>query len=182
MDSSIDLSRESFKAEKEFVKLIAKVFGISKNGPRGAVVLYSFFTFKQVEFDSYENLNVFNFKVDGSPRLGRNAKPRRIDLAVEEAGKLLLKSRQSWNKVIILLAGGSPSQNAGSLERAKNTVSTAGAKVYVVAFGRNVNFKQLGLLTQQPQNVFTLSSHRELESYVRPVAHRVKTTQGEKYL
>lgn len=159
---------------------MAKTFGLSQSGPRGAVILYSFFTFKQVDFNSYNSLEAFNTKVDSSPRLGRNGRPRRIDLALKEAGKLLKQSQRVGPKVVILLAGGRQNQETGSLEEAKQSLRSAGAKIYVIAFGKNVDPRALGVVTQQSQDIFTVLSHQELVRYTRPVAHRVKITQGER--
>ena len=177
----MDLSRESYKTEKEFVKSTASAFGISTKGPRGAVILYSFFTFKQVDFNSYKSLDEFNVKVDSSPRLGRTVRPRRIDRALEEAARLLLQSGRSGPKVVILLTGGRQSQEPGvkSLDEAMSSVRSTGAKIYVVAFGGNTNNRELGTLTQHPQDVMTVSSFRDLLRHARPVAYRVKGTQGK---
>lgn len=82
MDTSGSISLSDYDREKQFVKDLARIFRVAKEGSRSAVTIYNDDPYKQIKFGDHLSSEEFSKAVDDIPYLhGRT----RIDKALKSA-------------------------------------------------------------------------------------------------
>lgn len=64
MDSSVEVSREDYKKEKDFVVSLAKYLRLSPSATRAALLTYGYTVTLVANYDSYNTLSLFKYAVE----------------------------------------------------------------------------------------------------------------------
>ena len=118
-----------------------------------------------VRFNSYNSLREFYTAMDSGVYQGG---ARRMDRALTAASEMLSSRNPESRKTIVLITGGSNSQEAGpgSLEKSVQSLTKLGAKIIIVAFGNRIDAKELLPLVQQQQDIHPVQDASYLTPYV----------------
>ena len=174
MDSSESL-RSHYSDEKDFIKQVAKGFGISQHGTRAGLVLFSNNAEVGVQLGHYGNTYEFQTAVDNLPLLG-GSKPR-IDKALKVAYDQVFspsyKSRPKTPKVLVLLTDSKQSRDADAIDLSLAALPfhEAGIKVIVVGVGESIKYGELRTVVKSLDNLFFARDFDQLksESFVKDV-------------
>lgn len=175
LDSSGSL-RNHYQNEKEILKTLATVSGISEYGPHIGVVLFSSRAFLSIALNEHLNLPSFKKAVDELPLIGTLTS---IDRALEVAKNQLLDPRYGRRidvpSVVILITDGSQSY----LPKSKDPVEVArrlrdkGTTIFAVGVGDEIDMRELMLITGSERLTFKMDSFREAMS--SELLRRIKT-------
>ena len=181
MDSSIDVTQEDYFRQKTFLKDMARYLNVSPGRSRAAVITYGSNANLLFKFGGYGTLPTFDKVVDMAPFVGGE---RRMDLALEDAGLLLVEAKPYKTKwVILLTAGPHPTTpNVTSLLEASKSVRELSDKVYVVAIGNKVNIRELRDVVADPKDIFPVLSFQSLKPQGKLIAFAVVKGCGNYYL
>ena len=167
VDSSGSLATEYHK-EKEFVKLMADTFQVSKSGTRAGVVLFSYYAKLSIKLADYYSTPDFKTAVAGLPLMKSIT---RIDKALTLAqNELFMESnggRKGVPKILILLTDGSqtPAQDAKDPSKLAKAVRDSGVKLLLVGIGAAVNKTELAKIAGDESNLYTVDTFDELISF-----------------
>ncbi|CAH3124545.1 unnamed protein product, partial [Pocillopora meandrina] len=118
------LAAQNYKKQKNFVKEVAKTFGLSPNGSRAAMVLYSNSASVKARFGQYTDPKEFDGAVDSLPY---ERGLTRIDKALElTASDIFAQSRSGVPKIAMLITDGTQTAaaDAKGLKRGFRTIET----------------------------------------------------------
>lgn len=169
VDSSVGVNALQFNKEKTFVKLLAKCLNVSPEKSRASVITFGATSTREIGFNSYENIQVFETLVDGISSVGGD---RRIDRAFTAAVEVFKDSQPSVPKLVVLLTTGRQPANAPSLSEAAVPLHSIGAMFYVVSIANDLDKKYFEVLVDHSSQVSQVSSFESL-NYVLP-----QVTQG----
>jgi hypothetical protein len=157
MDSSSPVVLQDFERQKQFVKSLARQFGISSSKSRGALVTYGNYANLNVRFDGYENLNEFDAAVDQASPVGGE---RRMGRALDMASRVLGEARPKAYKVAVLFTAGRQSRSVGTwfMNSASRSLRNLGAKTYVVAIGNQPDLRELRPLVDRDNDILSVLS------------------------
>lgn len=172
MDASSGMSRDDFRWQKEFIKLLAKHFNVNAKGPRAIVVSYSN-TARSITTSMDSD---FNTKIDSTEFAGL---PRRMDSAINYAASLLSQTRRKGVKIVLLLTGGPQARGATPLAKAIKPLRDLGALVYLMAIGSN-DAAELGAVPTRREDFFRVQEASDLPRLARPIAGHIYTSYSEK--
>ena len=172
VDSSTTVGQNDFKKETDFVKTMARLLNVKPNISRAAVISYGTNSTLVTRFTSYNSVDEFENSVDSAPY---ESGPRRMDIAIRNAGRVLGKARRSLPKVVILLTSGPETQDPDSenLQDAAEELRNFNAKVFVVAIGSSPDINELLPLVQKRDDVFQVPSFNVLEKQSRSMVKKI---------
>ena len=101
-----------------------------------------------------------------------------MDLALDDAGRLLSEAKRCIPRWVILLTAGSDPR-AKSLLEASKPVRDQSDKVYVVAIGNKPDPKELKDIVKDPKDIFSVGSFQSLKSQARVIATTVANRSGK---
>ena len=172
VDSSATVSQDNFTKETDFVKTMARLLNVKPEKSRAAVISYGTNSTLVTRFTSYNSVDEFENIVDSAPF---ESGPRRMDLAIRNAGRVLGEARRYLPKVVILLTSGPETQDPETedLYDAAEELRNFNAEVFVVAIGSNPDINELLPLVKKRDDVFQVSSFNILEKQSRSMAKKI---------
>ena len=125
----------------------------------------------------YRSNSEFIRRLNDAPSMGG---VRQIDRALDTAAALLLRSRSTLPKAVVLITAGDQSTAPGTIPigEASRPLRQLGAWVYVTAIGR-MDARELQKVTIRPTDMFFASSSPGRYGFVRPVGTYVANTSGK---
>ncbi|CAH3124523.1 unnamed protein product [Pocillopora meandrina] len=162
IDSSGSIGRTNYKKQKNFVKEVAKTFGLSPNGSRAAMVLYSNSASVKARFGQYTDPKEFDGAVDSLPY---ERGLTRIDKALElTASDIFAQSRSGVPKIAMLITDGTQTAaaDAKGLKEASEPLRQAGVRVLAVGVGKGVDREELRLVTESDEDVVVAADFEDL--------------------
>ena len=171
MDSSSEVTQSNYRDQKEAIKSMAHSMKVPSGRSRASVITYGNIPSLLVKFDSYQSFNSLENVIDRAPRIGGR---RRIDLALENAGRVLSEARSNVRRNVILFTSGRGDPSSRSLYEAAKRIFNENADLYIVAIGRNPYFEELTAFVKEPRNVLNVSSFTSLGRDAEKVTTSVK--------
>lgn len=171
LDSSSEVTQNNYRVQKEAVKSMAHSMKVPSGRSRASVITYGNIPSLVVKFDGYQSFNSLQNAIDRAPRIGGS---RRIDLALENAGRVLSEARSSVRRNVILFTSGRGDPSSRSLYEAAKRIFDENADLYIVAIGNNPYLKELTAVVKKPRNVFNVSSFSNLGRDAEKVTTSVK--------
>ncbi|XP_068690493.1 collagen alpha-3(VI) chain-like [Montipora foliosa] len=166
MDSSQPISFQAYRRQKTFIKSMVKHFNVSPGKSRVALVTYGSSASAEYLFGD----TMFDQFVDGARFVGG---VRRVDLAMQEAARLLSSTRQSVEKPVILLTGGN--QEGGlSPDVAARMVRTRGGRPFVIMISREPDEAEFLKVVETSNHLFRVPSFERMELYAASLAKRIR--------
>ena len=172
MDASLRVTQEVLNNEKAFVKSLAYNFNISPRGPRGSAVIYGQRPYTIASFTEPD----FNGKVDTASLLRL---PRRMDLALEHAARMLSTTENVGRKIVVLLAAGRQAPGGKDLGEAIKPLLNLGTQTFIVAIGEDPSRQELLPIVHRPQDIFQVPSSSSLLVRVESIARQIREKPGE---
>ena len=173
MDSSSLVNQEDFRTQKDFVKSIMKSFHVKRGQSRAAVITYGQDSEKVLRFDSYLSLEYIESVIDTATSIGGSP---RIDKALVDADDVLRDANQSIPRIVIMfttIRKGDDSQKK-SMDTAAETIHDSGARVYVIAVGRDADADSLKRVPDAPEDIFKIPTFKDLnDSMAETIYERV---------
>lgn len=104
-----------------------------------------------------------------------------MDLALDDAGRLLSEAKRCIPRWVILLTAGRhlSDPRVKSLLQASKPVRDQSDKVYVVAIGNKPDPKELKNIVKDPKDIFSVGSFQSLKSQARVIATTVANRSGK---
>ncbi|KAK2561274.1 Collagen alpha-6(VI) chain [Acropora cervicornis] len=167
IDSSGSISRRNYVKVKNFVKYVARAFGISPSESRAGIVLYSTDASIKAQFDQYTSNEDFVKAVDGLPH---RRQLTYIDRALRLAASQLFPSaRKDVPKIALLMTDGKQTDPRGvvNLREASAPLRKQGVRVLAFGVGKNVNVRELRLTVERDEDVISVSNFDDLVNKVR---------------
>lgn len=177
MDTSSGVDLNDYKIEKGFVQRIAMHLGVFHKKSRAALVAYGANTSVAFGFGGYSSNSEFLRRLNDAPSIGGE---RRVDRALDTAAVLLLGSRSTMPKAVILLMAGKQSGVVDSIpmKDAARPLHQLGVWVYIIAIGQT-DVSKLQEVTIRPTDIFFARSFSGLYGYIAPVARYIANTSGK---
>lgn len=178
MDSSSRVTEDDFMAQKDFVKSMMASFNVKRGQSRAALITYGTNSEEVLRFDSYLSVNYIESAVDTATSVGGTA---RIDKALVDASDVLRDANPSIPRIVVLLAatGKEEDPQKESIKAAAERIHGLGARVYVLAVGREPNVEILGHVADHPQDVFKISTFKDLRLNSDSITETIYTRVGE---
>lgn len=179
LDSSHSLEAQ-YQKEKNFLKKLAAVFGVSSNGSRVGVITFSYRAELSIKLNSFTDLSSFNKAVDKIPLMNFTT---RIDRALRLAQKDMFRfengGRVGVSKLIILLTDGSqtPGGDAEDPDMIADELRNAGIVILGVGIGSAVNETELNHITGGKSNTYTAATFDSLTN--NDFMHKIKNGSCE---
>ena len=169
LDSSANLKKDDFDAEKLFMMRLAASFGVSVNGSKASVIPYSDVANISIKFNDHQDIQSFWDTSDKIPLM--NSK-NRIDKALALADKDMFTmangAKPMVTNLLIILTTGTQSNDADAEDPvaiAEGMVKS-GVNIITVGIGSNVQEDRLGAISGDEANVFMAGSFADLEDPV----------------
>jgi hypothetical protein len=179
LDSSHSLEAQ-YQKEKNFLKKLAAVFGVSSNGSRVGVITFSYRAELSIKLNSFTDLSSFNKAVDKIPLMNFTT---RIDRALRLAQKDMFRfengGRVGVSKLIILLTDGSQTAggDAEDPDMIADELRNAGIVILGVGIGSAVNETELNHITGGKSNTYTAATFDSLTN--NDFMHKIKNGSCE---
>lgn len=155
MDSSFDVDQNTLDREKNFVKSMVRSLTLSPEKSRVAVIGFGNVPVEVVRFSSSQDVAAITSAVDNARKvIGR----RNIAKVLEFTASVLDKARSSVPRVVILLTAGSELYLTASSQALRDL----GTNRYVIAIGPNADEEELTPIIDEPRDMFTISTPKEL--------------------
>jgi len=167
IDSSGSISRRNYGKIKDFVKYLARSFGISPTGSRAAVVLYSNSASVKAHFGKYTTIEEFNDMVERLPHEGGFTY---IDKALElAASQLFPRARKDVPRIAMLLTDGEQTDPNGTVNLRVASAPLRRQRVRLIAFGvgKRINVRELRLAVERDEDVVRVMKFDDLKDKVR---------------
>lgn len=171
MDSSSEVTQSNYRDQKEAVKSMAHFLKVSSGRSRASVITYGNIPSLVVKFDGYQSFNSLENAIDRAPRIGGR---RRMDLALEDAGRVLSEARSSVRRNVILFTSGRGDPSSRDLYEAAKRIFDENTDLFIVAVGRTPYFKELTAVVKKPGDVFNVSSFTNLRRDSEKITGSVK--------
>jgi len=181
MDASSRVTGDDLRAQKDFVTSMMASFNVKRGQSRAALITYGQNSEKVLRFDSYFSVNYIESAVDTATSVGGTA---RVDKALVDASDLLRDANPSIPRIVVLLAatGQGEDPHKESIKTAAERIHDLGARVYVLAVGREPNVEILGHVADHPQDVFKMPTFNDLrlnsDSIIETIYIRVGELHG----
>lgn len=179
IDSSGSIGRTNYQKEKNFVKEVAKSFGVGPGQSQAAMVLYSNSASVQAQFGQYSTTADFAKAVDGLPyERGLTRIDKALDLAATD---VFSKAREGVPKIALLITDGTqtPAADAKDLKEASEPLRKAGIRVLAVGVGSGVDADQLRLITENDDDVVIADDFQDLLLKLRNLTSKACDLAGE---
>ncbi|XP_078377290.1 cuticlin-6-like [Oculina patagonica] len=163
IDSSGSIGATNYQNQKNFVKAVAKSFGIAPGKSRAAMVLFGTSASVQARFGQYATMEEFGRAVDALPY--DESGSTRIDKALDVvATEIFPAARADVPKIALLITDGVQTQTADAkgLKEASEPLPRAGVHVLAVGIGSGVDTNQLRLVTESDEDVMVASDFQDL--------------------
>lgn len=155
MDSSFDVDQNTFDREKRFVKSMVQSLTLSPEKSRVAVIGFGNIPVEVVRFSSSQDVVAITRALDNARKIvGR----RNVAKVLEFTASVLDKARPSVPRVVILLTAGSELY----LTAPSQALRDLGTNRYVIAIGPNVDEEELTPIIDEPRDMFTVATPKEL--------------------
>ena len=155
---------------------LAKAFKVSENGVRASVITYGKHSRPSVQFKDSTDFDDF---LEATMRTSQIKGPRRMDDALRMAVRMFRYRRQQ-PKTVILFTSGPQATDVDQLEGAKEQLEKIGARIYVVAIGPSVVYRQVEGLVNSSSDVIKVPSFIALQSEIHAVGRHVSLQQGKR--
>ena len=181
VDASTSVGEWGYSKEKNFVRNVVRLFGISRSGTHVAVIVYSTKASVQIPLTRYLSYATFFY---GVGRLPYTRGITRIDLALKAAAEEVFVedggSRSNVPKILILMTDGYQTRTADSapLDKAVLPLRAAGVQVYALAIGRYIKEHELRLIVEKKDNIFQANIFESLINRVIPLTTKA-CAEGE---
>ena len=162
IDSSGSVSRSDYLKQKDFVKAVAKSFGLAPDQSQAAMVLYSNSASVQARFGQYSTTEEFGKAVDALPyERGLTRIDKALDVAATE---IFPEGRAGVPKIALLITDGTQTQTADAkdLREASKPLRKSGVRVLAVGVGSVVDLDQLRLVTETDNDVMMVDDFEDL--------------------
>ena len=178
MDSSTLVTEDDLRAQKDFVKSMMASFNVKRGQSRAALITYGQNSEKILRFDSYLSVNFIESAVDTATSVGGTA---RIDKALVDASDVLRDANPSIPWIVVLLAatGKEEDPHKNSIKAAAKRIHDLGARVYVLAVGREPNVEVLEHVADHPRDVFKPPTFKDLRLNGDSITETIYTRVGE---
>ena len=179
IDSSGSIGRTNYKKQKNFVKEVAKTFGLSPNGSRAAMVLYSNSASVKARFGQYSDPKEFGGAVDSLPyERGLTRIDKALDLTARD---IFAQSRSGVPKIAMLITDGTQTAaaDAKGLKEASEPLRQAGVRVLAVGVGKGVDREELRLVTESDEDVVLVANFINLRLKLSNLISQVCRLAGE---
>ena len=178
VDSSTLVTEDDLRAQKDFVKSMMASFNVKRGQSRAALITYGQNSEKILRFDSYLSVNFIESAVDTATSVGGTA---RIDKAVVDASDVLRDANPSIPWIVVLLAatGKEEDPHKNSIKAAAERIHDLGARVYVLAVGREPNVEVLEHVADHPRDVFKLPTFKDLRLNGDSITETIYIRVGE---
>ena len=170
IDSSSDVTRDNYNDEKNAVKLMTQHLKVSPGKSRAALITYGSTPSRIVKFKNYKTVSTLERAIDRAPHVGGR---RRMELALEDAGNLLLEARPSARRIVVLFTSGLEGLSSEGLREAANRIYEERGELYIVAIGGRPDFQRLEGVVKKPEYVFKVPSFDELRGKSGLIARRM---------
>lgn len=173
MDSSSEVTQGNYRDEKETVKSMARSLKVPTGRSRASVITYGSISYRVVRFDGYRTFSALERAIDQAPIIRGG---RRIDLALEDAGRLLSEARLSAHRIVILFTSGRANPSSRDLYTSAKRIFQQKAQLFIVAIGGRPYHPELTAVVSRPEHVYNVSSfvnlERESETAIRSLVQR----------
>lgn len=181
IDSSGSIARRNYKKIKTFVKYVARSFGISPNGTRAGIVLYSTKASIKAHFNQYNTTEDFEKAVDDLPHeRGLTFIDKALDLA---SSQLFPRGRKDVPKVAMLLTDGEQTdpESTVNLRVASAPLRRQGVRLIAFGVGKRINVRELRLTVERDEDVIRVMKFDDLITKVRNYTENLCQAAGETY-
>lgn len=172
MESSSLVNNDDFTGQKNFVKSMMSSFHVKLGQSRAAVITYGQYSEKVLRFNSYLPVKDIESAVDRATRVGGTP---RLDEALVDAYDIMQDSNPTIARIVVLFSavrqGSDPYKEA--IDAAAEKLHDLGARVYVIAVGRDPDVDSLGEVADHPQDVFNVETFRDLEPNGESIAEKI---------
>ena len=178
MDSSSGINSRDYSIEKWFIQRMAMHLGVFQGKTVAGLLTYGGNASIVFPLGGYSSNSEFIRRLYDAPIMGG---VRQTDRALDTAAALLLRSRSTLPKAVVLITAGDQNTAPGTipLEEAARPLRQLGAWVYVITVGR-MDVKELEKVMIRPTDMFLASSFSGLYGFVSPVGTYVANTSGKK--
>lgn len=179
IDSSGSIGKTNYLKQKNFVKQVAKSFGLAPDQSQAAMVLYSNSASVQARFGQYATTDEFVKAVDGLPyERGLTRIDKALDLAATE---IFPEARAGVPKLALLITDGTqtPAADAKGLKEASEPLRKAGVRVLAVGVGSGVDRDELRLVTETEDDVVVADDFQDLLLKIGNLTSRACELAGE---
>lgn len=179
LDSSGSISMDEFNEAKKFVENLAKMFTISLEKTRVALMIYSDQPQITSRFGKIKSGNDLSNDLNSLPHLRGKT---RIDLALKLAGNKLftgdggMRLPSSVIKVAIVITDGrqSPAADAMRLDEAAADLLVRGVKVLSIGIGDKVDRFELNMMVLNPEkHVFMSKTYSALQAQLMKITREI---------
>lgn len=178
MDSSSSVGKENYEKEKEFIKYLARLVNITSEKSRVAVIMYSGTTMFAVRFDGYSSFDEFEYSVDEIPLIG--GPYRRMDLALQSAGRVFNSARKNVSKIAVLLTAGRQFPDGNLLTSSYKQLQSLNADTLVVAIGKQYNKEELSTVVSTPKDIIEVPSFYTLALHAKNLGEAIEDKAGKR--
>ena len=176
VDSSEEVETNDFKRQREFVISLAKAFKVSENGVRASVITYGKYSRPSVQFKDTTDFDKF---LRATMRTSQIRGPRRMDKALEMAVRMFRYHQRPAPKTVLLFTSGPRATDGDQLKGPREQLEKLGARIYVVAIGPSVVYRQVESLVNSSSDVIQVPSFIALQSKIHAVGRHVSLHQGK---
>lgn len=176
LDSSEEVERNDFKRQREFVISLAKAFKVSENGVRASVITYGKYSRPSVQFKDTTDFDKF---LRATMRTSQIRGPRMMDKALEMAVRMFRYHQRPAPKTVLLFTSGPQATDGDQLKGPREQLEKLGARIYVVAIGPSVVYRQVEGLVNSSSDVIQVPSFISLQSKIHAVGRHVSLQQGK---
>ena len=172
IDTSDSLSQEDFEAQKGAIIMLAKSFGLSRQGTHTSVIIYGSDARVAIKLGDHVTIDEFSAAVQ---KLSHTGGSTRIDKALLMASTHVFSpengGRSGMPKMLIIMTDGQQTSapDAVPLEEAVAPLRLNGVKVVSVAIGNEVDEYELLALSELRDNIFRIQSFDTLYDTVTEV-------------
>lgn len=171
-DTSSSVSSQDFKLQKYVTKELSKLLSADVGKSKASFVTYG--NYPRVVFDLGRYKDQFEYvrKIDNAPMVGGL---RSMDRALDQALNTLKQSRKGAAKVVVLMTTGREQDNNGKspLDKKAALLKAAGARTYVIAFGKEPDSRELSAVVQRSEDLVRIYTIQDGPSHITAVAQRI---------
>ncbi len=178
IDSSGSIGSTNYQNQKNFVKAVAKSFGLASAQSQAAMVLFSDSASVKARFGQYATMEEFGRAVDALPY---ESGWTRIDKGLDVAATDIFPEARAYVKIAVLITDGVQTQaaDAKGLKEASEPLRKAGVRVLTVGIGSGVDKNQLRLVTVSDDDILVANDFQDLQLKVGKITSKACERVGE---
>lgn len=173
MDASDSVDSQSYRIQKDFVKAIAKSFGLQPGASRAGVILSGKKPTVNIKFDDYLQTEDFIEAVDRLPHpRGHAGIDKVLDVVLTQLLVNRGGARPGLGKILVLLTANTQNQSLDTklLDSVTRRLQQLGVALVVIGVGKQVDDTLLRPLVTKGENIFLERSFESLMLKARQVA------------